>query len=342
VLYTHGPGIDAPLALVRMLYSDSLPRPQLVVMHSDWRGEYDMGSYAFNSLTPPCKTMTRSSQFQTYTSDGSETEFPKTNSTISDVTWRHCLEIEWPAPHVWINRQTRNRSLTGPVGWAGTLIDGMRDNSGQMYMRNRYYDPASGRFTQEDPIGLAGGLNAYGYANGDPASYDDPFGLKPCAEKNPGWVARRICRMRADGVAYKASLSEGGISRIVYQIYKENVEKHPGQQRVLIGIVPLPSTLLGAAESAAAGDALVSAEPMGSALKADQYHNAATFMREEAATSGSHFNLVGRDGRTRVLTQLEGELNGQAGRFEYIVDGNKLTHQLFVRGGTINGIPTVP
>jgi len=66
-----------------------------------------------------------------------------------------------------------------PLAWMGTLIDGMRDNSGQMYMRNRYYDPASGRFTQEDPIGLAGGLNAYGYANGDPVSYDDAFGLAP-------------------------------------------------------------------------------------------------------------------------------------------------------------------
>ena len=44
-------------------------------------------------------------------------------------------------------------------------------------MRNRYYDPSSGRFTQEDPIGLAGGLNAYGFANGDPVNYDDPFGL---------------------------------------------------------------------------------------------------------------------------------------------------------------------
>ncbi|HEX6746133.1 MAG TPA: RHS repeat-associated core domain-containing protein [Longimicrobium sp.] len=53
----------------------------------------------------------------------------------------------------------------------------MRDNTGQMYMRNRYYDPASGRFTQEDPIGLAGGLNVYGFAAGDPANYADPFGL---------------------------------------------------------------------------------------------------------------------------------------------------------------------
>src|SRR2546430_10881468 len=32
--------------------------------------------------------------------------------------------------------------------------------------------------TQEDPIGLAGGLNLYGFAGGDPVNYSDPFGLK--------------------------------------------------------------------------------------------------------------------------------------------------------------------
>jgi uncharacterized protein RhaS with RHS repeats len=51
-----------------------------------------------------------------------------------------------------------------------------------MYMRNRYYDPATGQFTQTDPIGLAGGLNAFGFAAGDPITYSDPYGLCPPIE----------------------------------------------------------------------------------------------------------------------------------------------------------------
>jgi hypothetical protein len=55
----------------------------------------------------------------------------------------------------------------------------MRAASGQMYRRNRYYDPATGQFTQADPIGIAGGLNTYGFGDGDPVSYSDPYGLCP-------------------------------------------------------------------------------------------------------------------------------------------------------------------
>ena len=48
------------------------------------------------------------------------------------------------------------------------------------YMRNRYYDPATGRFTQQDPIGLAGGMNLYGFAAADPVNFSDPLGLNAC------------------------------------------------------------------------------------------------------------------------------------------------------------------
>ena len=39
------------------------------------------------------------------------------------------------------------------------------------------YVGVTGRFTQPDPIGIAGGLNLYGYAAGDPINRSDPFGL---------------------------------------------------------------------------------------------------------------------------------------------------------------------
>ena len=63
--------------------------------------------------------------------------------------------------------------------WLGSLTTGMTDGSGLQYRRNRYYDPETGRFTQSDPIGLAGGMNLYGFAGSDPVSYSDPFGLCP-------------------------------------------------------------------------------------------------------------------------------------------------------------------
>src|SRR6184192_2510093 len=46
--------------------------------------------------------------------------------------------------------------------------------------------------TQEDPLGLAGGLNLYGFAGGDPVNFSDPFGLAPCKPGDWLCVVRRV------------------------------------------------------------------------------------------------------------------------------------------------------
>ena len=51
--------------------------------------------------------------------------------------------------------------------------------TGLHYNTFRFYDPDIGRFTQPDPIGLAGGLNLYQYAP-TPATWIDPLGLEVC------------------------------------------------------------------------------------------------------------------------------------------------------------------
>ena len=51
------------------------------------------------------------------------------------------------------------------------------DGNGLFYNFNRFYDPLAGRYTQADPIGLAGGWNRFGYVGGNAVSGVDPMGL---------------------------------------------------------------------------------------------------------------------------------------------------------------------
>jgi RHS repeat-associated protein len=63
-------------------------------------------------------------------------------------------------------------STNNPIQYTSRENDG----TGLLYYRARYYDPVLKRFVSEDPIGLAGGWNGYGYVGGDPISYLDPTG----------------------------------------------------------------------------------------------------------------------------------------------------------------------
>ncbi|HEX6042383.1 RHS repeat-associated core domain-containing protein [Longimicrobium sp.] len=142
VSYFHTGGIDKPLLITKEGAESVVPR-------DTWRGQFHKGTSPVMGLVRDCQ-------------QGGQTG---------------CLLIAWPgwrttATHAWGDTIAPDIDV-----WYGGLVDGMRDASGQMYMRNRYYDPATGQFTQTDPIGLAGGLNAYGFADGDPVSYSDPYGL---------------------------------------------------------------------------------------------------------------------------------------------------------------------
>ena len=59
-----------------------------------------------------------------------------------------------------------------PFGYCGEYTD---DETGFVYLRNRYYDPEVGRFITEDPI--RDGVNWYVYAGNNPINFVDPLGL---------------------------------------------------------------------------------------------------------------------------------------------------------------------
>ncbi len=61
-----------------------------------------------------------------------------------------------------------------PLRMAGQYAD---DEVGLFYNYYRFYDPNMGRYVENDPIGLEGGLNVYGYVGGSPLHKIDPRGL---------------------------------------------------------------------------------------------------------------------------------------------------------------------
>jgi RHS repeat-associated protein len=166
VLLTHGPGIDQPLSVIRMGYREWQDQPSpwntfavIPLWNTEGRAPYMLFSNGARNL-PPSFAPGGARQLKTLWNLGRNAYGPSNNSVV--------LPSEGP-----------------DVVWMGGVIADQQDASGLLYRRNRYYDPQTGRFTQEDPIGLAGGLNAYGFANGDPVSYSDPYGLDPILNADP-------------------------------------------------------------------------------------------------------------------------------------------------------------
>jgi RHS repeat-associated protein len=65
--------------------------------------------------------------------------------------------------------------------------------TGLYFFRARWYDPITGRWLSNDPIGISGGLNQYVFCNNNPVNFRDPLGLCKGGDGAyagmPGWAA---------------------------------------------------------------------------------------------------------------------------------------------------------
>jgi RHS repeat-associated protein len=87
--------------------------------------------------------------------------------------------------------------------------------SGLIYLRARYYDPATGQFMSRDPLAAATG-DPYGYAGGDPLNGTDPSGLLcltlHCIIDDMGAGAHAVVTVSARGEATVIRLSPIGVA----------------------------------------------------------------------------------------------------------------------------------
>jgi RHS repeat-associated protein len=147
----HGLTLDEPLAVM----SD-----QTRIVNYNWRGQ------------------------------GESSVFP--NGSAADASLDNVsTEIDWPAlteAETYFTPGPGSGDDNNPKRWMGTFVANGQGTTGMLYRRNRYFSPASGQFTQADPLGIAGGMNAFGFAGGDPVNFSDPFGLcTPMPQCLQGW-----------------------------------------------------------------------------------------------------------------------------------------------------------
>jgi RHS repeat-associated protein len=99
-------------------------------------------------------------------------------STVPDVSYRY---------DAWGKTEARAGAMADSLErlrWKGLVWEG--DSTRLYYARARWYDPATHRFLSEDPLGTAGGLNLFAFANNDAVNGKDPSGT--CAFSYTGDV----------------------------------------------------------------------------------------------------------------------------------------------------------
>jgi len=71
-------------------------------------------------------------------------------------------------------RLVESSTVENPFGFQGLQLD---DETGLLYVRNRYFDPELGRFISPDPLGFVDGPSMYTFGGNDPTNQGDSLGL---------------------------------------------------------------------------------------------------------------------------------------------------------------------
>ncbi len=258
IAYAHALGIDEPVGVLKHTNGTWY----YLTPHANWRGEWSYGTLANGNI---CTTVA--------------TECPA-----------------WPGFQQSMDGWDKGSIPPAYIVWWGDLLRQGSDATRLQYRRNRYYDPQTGRFTQQDPIGLAGGLNLYGFAAGDPVNFTDPFGLSPCI------LAPQICLGVAGGLVF------GGAQFASNLLTGRPALEGVGSQAAVGAAAGLTLggslAVQGAVVTARIGSAAVPATIHGAQRMADPSRLDGGGVR--AAISGATHRLVQSDG-AQVFIQAAGE-----------------------------------
>lgn len=195
VLYSFGLTIDEPLSVVRLGY----------ISEEDTANTHnftDTGLVVFPAFTILPIWNAHGQMDNAFFNNG------QTTYCVPDGSITRCALVNLSQLFLPYNQRTTIWNV-----WHGTLLEQKRDKVETLYERARAYDPVTGQFTQEDPIGLEGGVNAYGFANGDPVNYSDPFGLAACGdESDAGGATGDSTKKKPSPVACTYAQSSGELS----------------------------------------------------------------------------------------------------------------------------------